>query len=138
MPGDNLMVVRYESLVHNPVEVVRHICTFIGEEFEDRMLEVDTHNSSFEVQGSGIFSSSVGNWRAELSAEEVYLTQRITRRELEELGYPLACVKVNPLRLAYIVTTLPYALWRALDANKMVRGPLIPYFIRRVAAIIHK
>jgi hypothetical protein len=136
VPSTNLMLIRYESLVERSEETVRQICAFVGEEFEAEMLAVDTHNSSFHVQTMGIFASSVGRWRTQLSPEEVYLAQKLTRTELAQLGYPVAKITPNPCKLALIVLTLPYALWRALAANKAIRGPLMPYLLRRTLTFL--
>jgi hypothetical protein len=131
IPPANLLLLRYESLVERPAETVRQLCDFVGEEFEADMLAVDTHNSSFHVQTPGIFASSVGRWRTQLSDAEVYIAQRLTRTELAQLGYAIDQIPVNPCKLALIVLTFPYALWRALTANKAMRGPLMPYLLRR-------
>jgi hypothetical protein len=136
IPPANLMLVRYETLVERPPETVRQICAFVGEEFEADMLAVDTHNSSFHVQSSGIFASSVGRWRTQLSHEEVYVAQKLARHELEQLGYAVEKVTAHPGKLARIVLTLPYALWRALAANTAMRGPLLPYLLRRAQTFL--
>jgi Sulfotransferase family len=132
---ENLMMIRYESLVRSPEKVVRQICRFIGEEFEYDMLNVDEANSSFEVTEKGIYSSSVGRWRRRLTNEEIYIAQNITKGSLEKLGYATADVKINPLKVCYLWATLPYGLWRALHANRAVREPLLPYLARRIAAL---
>jgi hypothetical protein len=136
IPPENLMIVRYESLVENPEETVRSICRFVQVEFEGGMLEVTTHNSSFQGSRGGIFTSSVGRWREGLAGEEVYLAQQIGRRELERFGYTIEKITANPAKLASIAVTLPYAFWRALDANKTLRGPLFPYLVKRTAGFL--
>ena len=30
----------------------------------------------------------------------------------------------------------PFALWRALNANKDTRGPLIPYLFKRIGSLL--
>ena len=136
IPPANLLLVRYESLVERPAETVRQLCDFVGEEFEASMLAVDTHNSSFHVQTPGIFASSVGRWQTQLSNEEVYIAQKLTRTELAQLGYAVDQIAVNPCKLALIVLTFPYALWRALSANKAMSGPLMPYLLRRARTLL--
>jgi Sulfotransferase family len=135
MPSTAFKLVRYEDLVENPQKVVRDICDFIGEEFQEDMLNVDAENSSFREGQVGIFSSSVGRWRRLLSNEEAYIAQQITARELAEFGYSPVVPKINPLKVAYICATLPLSSWRALHANRALRGPLFPYVARRVAAL---
>ena len=135
IPKENLMMIRYESLVHNPENLVREICRFIGEEFEEDMLNVDEENSSFRDERKGIYSSSVERWRRLLTNEEAYVAQKITRRWLVEFGYTIAEFKINPLKVGYMYATVPYGLWRAIHANRAIRGPLLPYVARRLAAL---
>jgi hypothetical protein len=134
--AENLQVLRYESLVACPAETIEEVCSFLGEEYMESLLKVDTHNSSFQVEERGIFATSVGRWRQQLSAEEVYLAERIARRELDYLGYKVAQVTPHPGKLIKIGLTLPYALWQALDANRSIRGPMLSYLIRRIKAFL--
>jgi len=136
VPPKNLMVLRYESLVEKTESVVREICRFIGEDFEPDMLDVQEQNSSFSVNQNGIYSSSVERWRRMLSNEEAYIAQKLTKSRLERFGYRTVELKINPLKVAYIWATLPYGLWRALHANKTIRGPLVPYVVRRTVALM--
>lgn len=135
IPRENLMMIRYESLVHNPEKLVREICRFIGEDFEEAMLNVDEENSSFQVEQKGIYSSSVGRWRQRLTNEEAYIAQKITGSWLLEFGYTTADVKINPLKVGLMFATLPYGMWRAMHANRAIRGPLLPYVVKRLAAL---
>jgi hypothetical protein len=135
IPRENLMLVQYEKLVQNPAQLVRQICRFIGEVFEEDMLNVQEGNSSFEIAKTGIYSTSVGRWQRLLTNEEVYVAQNIARRRLTDLGYITVNLKVNPLKLAYMYATLPYGLWRAVQANRNMRGPLLPYIGTRLLAL---
>ena len=135
VPRENLMVIRYENFVQNPVKVVGEICRFVGEKFEADMLNVDEENSSFDVPQKGIYSSSVGRWRRLLTSEEAYVAQKLARRGLLELGYGTTELKVNPLTVSCMYVTVPFGLWRALRANRALRGPLLPYVGRRFAAL---
>jgi hypothetical protein len=136
IPPANLLLVRYESLVERPAETVRQLCDFVREEFEADMLAVDTHNSSFHVQTPGIFASSMGRWRTQLSDEEAYIAQKLTRTELAQLGYAIDQIPVDLCKLALIILTFPAALWRALSANKAMNGPLMPYLLRRARTLL--
>jgi Sulfotransferase family len=136
VPPENFLILRYESLVENPETVVRDICRFIGEEFDENMLNVEEQNSSFVVQQNGIYSSSVGRWRRALTNEEAYTAQKITKKYLGSLGYATEKLEINPFRLGYIWATLPFAMWRAVHANRAIRGPLFPYLVRRFAALV--
>jgi Sulfotransferase family len=135
IPRENLMRVRYESLVQNPEKLVREICRFIGEDFEEDMLNVDEENSSFQDERKGIYSSSVERWGRLLTNEEAYVAQKITRRWLVEFGYTTTELKINPLKVGYMYATMPYGMWRAIYANRAIRGPLLPYLVKLLAAL---
>ncbi|MGB7951383.1 MAG: sulfotransferase, partial [Candidatus Binatia bacterium] len=134
-PAENIMKVRYESLVTDPRAVVRQMCTFIEEEFEEAMLDVRTHNSSIQVSAEGIFSSSVGGWRQQLTNEEIFIAQEIAGGEFQRLGYEQARVDVEFGKLLFLCATAPFACARALAANRNMTGPLLPYLLRRCAAL---
>ena len=137
VPSADQVIVRYEELVSVPGATVRKICETIEEEFDPFMLEVTTHNSSEEgQQESGIFSTSVDRWLTNLTQEEIAIGQIIARKELFRFGYSKTEVSPDRLRMFVIWLTTPVALWRALDANKHIRGPLVPYLVRRVGTLL--
>lgn len=130
---DRLLLVRYEELVAEPRVEIERVTRFAGEQFEDGQLEIDSENSSFDITESGIFTTSVGRWRRELAREEAWIIQTIARRELARLGYEAEPLKVSLPRVTSAFLGLPMAAVRALNAHKKVRGPLLPYLLKRVA-----
>jgi hypothetical protein len=132
--AENLRMIRYEDLVRDPQKLVRELCAFVDEDFEPDMLNVDTNNSSVQVGGRGIFSSSVGAWRSTLSNEEAYIAQWVNRKELGSFGYALERIRTNQLRLLWILLLGPFAAYRALCANRSMRGSFIAYMYRRLSA----
>jgi hypothetical protein len=136
VPSVDRVIVRYEDLVSAPEDTVRDICKTIEEEFDPLMLEVTTHNSSEAGQESGIFVSSVSRWLTGLTPEEIAIGQNIAGKELYRYGYSRAEISPGRLRILGIWLATPIALWRALAANKDVRGPLIPYLARRVGSLL--
>lgn len=138
VPTGNMLVSKYEDLVRDPAWAVKRMCACVGEAFEPDMLNIRTHNSSDPTQRSGIFRSSVSRWRGRLTSEEVFLAQWLTHRELTGLGYHTERIKVSALKLAAILTASPFALFKALAANKDKRGPLIPYLAKRTAALFSR
>jgi len=129
-------VVRYEDLVARPEEVVAAICEFLGENFEEQMLEVQYSNSSTGAAGGGIGAGSVGAWREGLAVEEVWLAQHIGAAPMVALGYRPEAVDVHRGRLTAHVAATPAALVRALRANRANSGPLLPYLFRRARALL--
>ena len=135
IPEADRIVVRYEDLVTEPERTVRSICGMIGEDFEPAMLEIEGHNSSSAGETTGIFFTSVDRWKTELSPEEIAIGQAIAGRLLERLGYAVLPVRVRRARWLVLWLGTPFALVRALHANRATRGPLLPYLYRRVGCI---
>lgn len=139
VPKENLMIVKYEDLVQNPMDIIYKICKVVGEKFEPEMLEIDSNNSSREVQEKGIFSSSIGRWRGLLTREEAAVAQMIARKELEHLGYKLEKkIEANPFKVFSSFATSPFALYKGLDAGKALRAPLVPYLYRRIISFLSR
>ena len=136
VPAAERIVVRYEDLVTEPERTVKNICAMIGEDFEPGMLEIEGHNSSSAAAATGIFSCSVNRWKTELSPEEIAIGQAIAGRLLTRLGYAVLPVCVRRARWLALWLGTPFALVRALHANRATRGPLLPYLYRRVGALL--
>jgi hypothetical protein len=136
VPPENFMISRYEDLVTKPTEVIRKICAFIEEPYDEAMQQVAVKNSSTQQQQSGIFSSSVGLWRQNLTAEEIHVAQSIAGKEMASLGYALETVQPNPWSLARLRLGTPLALFRAYRANRTQNGPLLQYASRRARALL--
>lgn len=133
---ENFIIVPYEELVEKPHDVVSKICRTIGEKYESTMLDVTSNNSSHGVASGGIFKASVSKWKTDLSAEEIWVSQKIASKELKDLGYDLKPVNPNFPKLTKIIVGTPAALLRALSANKEHRGSLVPYVIKRILLLI--
>ncbi len=88
--------VRYEDLVADSETVVRHLCSFLGEEPQPGMLaevrptgELVRESESWKGNvGGAIDRSRSGGWR-ELAAPDRRLADQVAGDLLSELGYPL-------------------------------------------------
>ncbi|MFK5893311.1 MAG: sulfotransferase [Pseudomonadota bacterium] len=136
VPKENLVIVKYEDMVISPEKTVRYICDVIEEDYEPRMLNVMTHNSSNVPERGGIFSTSVDRWKTDLKPEEIKISQMLCKKQLYNLGYDLILPDSSLYKVVMNYLATPYALWRALDANKEMRGPLLPYVYKRLSALI--
>lgn len=136
VPASNWVIVRYEDMVNDPEDTVRRICDVLQEDFEPHMLEVEESNSSTGQQQKGIFATSVQRWRTELSSAEIAVAQRLTKGEMQELGYQPVEINAPMLDVAGTYLGAPFAFVRAMRANADMRGPLIPYLARRVRSLI--
>jgi hypothetical protein len=87
---------KYENLVTCPVDELRRLCQFIGENFEAEMLDtsksgikLNSKNVSWKEKASQpLDPSRVSVWRKELSAAENWLAEAFIGDKLVELGYP--------------------------------------------------
>lgn len=98
LPPEQIMLLKYEDLIADPAAVTRRLCGFLGEEFEEGMLE---YHRSREAKKSGSLSISwentarpvmAGNaqkFRRCLTGDEILLFEALACDELLELGYPL-------------------------------------------------
>lgn len=92
----NIITIRYEDLVTNPVHVVQRICEFTGLEYSDDMLEVGWVNAATQMSDAdpdvpkaqvGISKSAIEKWRKSLEEDEIFLAQTILKSEMREMGY---------------------------------------------------
>lgn len=96
LPPEQITLLRYEELIASPEEEIRRLCRFLGEEFEDQMLE---YHRSREAQKSASLSISWENtsrpvlrenrekFRTRLKPAEIFMIEAICLKELHELGY---------------------------------------------------
>lgn len=130
--SNNIVMLNYERLVSEPASYVRALCNFIDLDYEDDLLAVNSHNSSFEQGQAGIFRGSVGKWKDCLTPEEAWWIQTINRGSMRKMGYDKVHTSPSPIKLAAILFSAPAALFRILKANRGRRGPLLPYLMRRI------
>jgi hypothetical protein len=101
----NILTVRYEDLVGDPITTVQKICQFTGLAYSDDLLEVGWVNAASQMpaagttaqlQKAGISTAAVEKWRQTLGADEIFLCQQLLRTEMRELGYEPAAVALGP------------------------------------------
>lgn len=96
---DQLLEVRYEALVRRPEETARAVATFLGLEFDERMLrpheldvplgDVDRTPYMQRVR-QPIDQSAIGRWRRDFGPAQVAELERAMGPTLVDLGYSLA------------------------------------------------
>lgn len=131
-PALQVLLVQYEGFVSEPTTGIRRICDFLREPYDPDLVNITFSNSSERRRRSGICTSSIGRWKQHLSSEEVWIAQALTAAEMKAVGYTPESVQVNPLRLISRLLSTPWALVRALRANRANTGPIIPYLTRRL------
>ena len=98
MGHESYLMMKYEELVRDPEERLREVCSTLGLEFAEDLLNFDKYtdasgkrwqsNSSFESV-TGIDTSPINRWKEILPKEEVELIEYWCHREIELLGYEL-------------------------------------------------
>jgi hypothetical protein len=90
--------IRYEDLVLSPKTVLRHLCGFLGESYEPRMLEmwrgarqvVGSHNEAYHPRiGRELDASRVAVWESSLTASENLTVESLLGDRLQAYGYPV-------------------------------------------------
>jgi Sulfotransferase family len=92
----NLLEVHYENLVREPECVLRAICRFLEEDFDDGMLrfhERTNHYPTDPVNEANlhrpVLVRNAGKWRDEMSPRDIRIVEAVAGRDLRALGYPL-------------------------------------------------
>jgi hypothetical protein len=96
MRQENYLMMKYEELVRDPEKSLREVCSLLGLEFSEDLLNPDKYtdasgmrwqsNSSFESV-VGIDRSPIDRWKEILPKEEVELIEYWCHREMDLLGY---------------------------------------------------
>ena len=134
---DQTILSRYEDMVASPSAQMAKICKFVGERAHEGLLDTKFSNSSNPASAAGgIFRRSVGRWRETLPQVDVAIAQAVCQREMRELGYSLDPVGAQLWPLVRTVAAAPAAAIRAWHSNARVRGPALPYLLRRISAML--
>jgi Sulfotransferase family len=134
--GHTVHVMRYEDLVSEPAACLRALCSFIGEEFDPRLLDTQFSNSSTGERLSGISSRSAGRWRVDLPVEDAYFAQKICGPVMENFGYTAVKLTPDRLKAARLALIAPTRTIGALSANRSTRGSTLRYLARRIRALV--
>jgi len=95
--GKQYLEIRYEDLVLHPEENLRRICDFLGEPFDENML--DYHKSaqsempsdSLKWHGTSVSRpdpKKIGMWKSKMSMSDRILFEQVAGVELQMFGYP--------------------------------------------------
>jgi hypothetical protein len=140
---DNYMIVRYESLSFQPVEMLKEICAFIGEEYTPRMLTMDGAeafrdeggNSSYGQHEPGrISTKSIGRFKKVLSKRQIAFIQKFAGPDMQSLSYPLEPVQLSAAEQLYFTAVdLPINLarmqvWNLIEAYHNRTGRSLPSY----------
>lgn len=84
----NVHLLKFEDLVAEPKLSLKKLCEFIGEDFEDSLLDAEVVNSKFsENKTKGFDKDIINRWQKQLSEKEVDLIDRLCLENENNLGY---------------------------------------------------
>jgi hypothetical protein len=115
--GPNLFVIRYEDLVERPEEQLQDVCQFLELDYREEMAfgsgnqdGVPAWEHDWKAQAvKPISASRVGQWRTELTDEQVGILERWGGNTLRSLGYQLVTGSRRRIPLLFF----PKLYWRA-------------------------
>lgn len=140
---EQYMIVRYETLVAEPEEMLQKICDFIGEDFLPQMLSMkgaktfreQGSNSSYGQRKPGVISTnSIGRYNQVLSARQIACIQSFAKQEMLSFNYELDALEM-PLteKLRLMVADWPRNLvllhtWRIRETMRDQKGRKLPSY----------
>lgn len=84
----NVLLLKFEDLILEPQVQLEKICEFIGEDFEEQLLDAQVVNSKFEENKSEGFDKSIINrWQEQLNSKEINLIDYLCSKNQRLLGY---------------------------------------------------
>ena len=103
---DQYFEFRYEDLVADPRPILERMCEFLGEEFDEVMLEPHRATPKAAVPKKktwhvrtreAVSTASMGRWETELEPWELAVIERLGRRHFKRYGYELSGIGRPPL-----------------------------------------
>jgi hypothetical protein len=94
--GEDFLEVRYEDLVRRPEEILRQICSFIGEAYDPTMLNYSVNATDVVPSGSLKWHrnsvkppdpTQLEKWKTKLSKSERILFEQLAGETLDLFGY---------------------------------------------------
>ena len=124
---------RYEDLVVEPERKLRELAEWLGLSFEESMLEVPMHNSSYQRfdDKHGITRTAVDRWKTKLTPSEIRIVDRICQSPMRSLGYEAEAPSPPSLNEYSLWARWPIAVASAAIANRERSGGLVKYIYRR-------
>ncbi|MBL8723152.1 MAG: sulfotransferase [Planctomycetes bacterium] len=95
VPAERRLLVQFEALVADPVAELTRICTFLGIDFDPRMLEIEADTTYRRPDPRHCRS-----WRTSMSARDIRAVEAELGAELQAAGYQPS--NLPPLRLTWL------------------------------------
>lgn len=116
-----VLTILFEELVSEPEKTVKKICQFLEIHFDSSLFIIPQVGSSCnpdQPEQKGMNATRAYAWReGGLNSREIFFCQQINQDIMQEYGYSLEKVKVNPILIALSLVTFPCKLFLALIFN---------------------
>ena len=125
LPDSRKLTVRYEDLLDDPVNTVKKICSFIGVEFEENMMEyhktshyyIGKHHSDLIFKS--IDSENMYKWKENLSDIEIRTFELLAGHNLKKYSYNISGKRnmfIDTIYITYkLATGVPFRLFHVLS-----------------------
>jgi hypothetical protein len=88
---EEIIYIRYEDLVSDPVNITRELSSFLNLGYSEHMLNVKESNSSYTRKPQkGIYKDSLFQWQEEFNQEEIHVISQLTKNYLFRFDYCIA------------------------------------------------
>ena len=101
-PSVSYLEVLYEKLVSTPQNELKRICRFMGEGYDQKMLDyykLSDRNLRNEPWKNGtkrpIYGSSTQRWRNELSAAQIFIIEKTVSSFMRKFGYERSTINIS-------------------------------------------
>ena len=134
--SNEILTIKFEELLNNPVKYTKEICDYCHLDFNMEMLNVPQVGSSIGEDNpneKGIDKSKSSTWeKGAISDTELYIMQKIAKKQMQELGYELKDIQPNYLYLAYLYISFPVKITMAILLNLGRMNNIIETLKRRL------
>jgi hypothetical protein len=128
---------RYEDLTADPASAMRDVCGFLGEEFDDAMLNDPSRRQATIAAAAApwqsralepVTASRQDRWRRDLSSSKQAQVAAITAAELQRFDYDVPPARVLALgrRVNAARRILPSEWWPAVERRRVRRAARTP------------
>ena len=112
LDDSTLHVLRYEELLEDPKQVVHDTCAFLGEAYEEAMIEPqqadgdqsrDYYKQPWMKKSTTVIDPTrATQWEQEYTPRQLRLVEVVAGEQLKALGYPLKCPAAPGWQLLYL------------------------------------
>jgi len=108
LPANEYITVRYENLVADPASVMQEICTKLGVDYTESVLNYYTSNESHRTAESGkmwenvekpVMKDNTGKFRSEFSHFDLQLFENVAGETMDKLGYGRAISSMDKVTI---------------------------------------